>query len=60
MKEYKGTKEIIKIFDVKNEEELTQMYLKSDVLLLTCVFEKFIEVSVNEFDIFIKSTNKFS
>ena len=25
------------------------MYLRSDVLLLTCVFEKFIEVSVNEF-----------
>ena len=25
------------------------MYLKSDVLLLTCVFEKFLKVSVNEF-----------
>ena len=27
------------------------MYLKSVVLLLACVFEKFIKVSVNEFDI---------
>ena len=27
------------------------MYLKSDVILLTCVFEKFIEVSINETDI---------
>ena len=25
MKEYKGTKEIIKIFNVKNEEELPQI-----------------------------------
>ena len=45
------TKEIIKIFDIKNGEELTEIYLKSDVLLLACVFEKFIKVSVNEFDI---------
>ena len=27
------------------------LYLKSDVLLLTCVFEKFIKVSVKEFGI---------
>ena len=27
------------------------MYLKSNVLLLACVFEKFIKVSVNEFSI---------
>ena len=30
---------------------MTEIYLKSDVLLLACVFEKFIKVSVNEFDI---------
>ena len=49
--EIERTKEIIKIFIIKNWEELTEIYLKSDVLLLACVFEKFIKVSVNEFGI---------
>ena len=49
--EIERTKEIIKFFNIKNGEELTYRYLKSDVLLLTCVFEKFIRVSVNEFGI---------
>ena len=49
--EIERTKEIIKIFDIKNGEELTEIYLKSDVLLLACVFEKFIKVSINEFKI---------
>ena len=43
--------DIIKRFNLKKGEELTEIYLKSDVLLLTCVFEKFIKVSFNEFEI---------
>ena len=39
------------MFNIKNGEKLTQLFLKSDVLLLSCVFEKFIKVSVNEFGI---------
>ena len=50
--ETKRTKEIIKKFCINNGEELTEIYLKSDVLLLACVFEKFIKVSVNEFGIY--------
>ena len=45
------TKEFIRKFNFKNGEELTEIYLKSDVLLLACVFEKFLKVSVNEFGI---------
>ena len=39
------------MFNIKNGEELTQLYLKSDVLLLACVFEKNVKVSVDEFGI---------
>ena len=41
----------IKSFNIKNAEEITEIYLKGDVLLLSCVFEKFIKVSVNEFGV---------
>ena len=43
--------DIIEKFDIKNGEELTEIYLKIDVCLLTCVFEKFIEISVEEYKI---------
>ena len=50
MKKQKEQRKLLKKFNIKNGE-LTYLFLKSDVLLLTCVFEKFIQVSVNEFGI---------
>ena len=49
--EIQRTKEIIEIFNIKNGEELTELYLKSDVILLADVFEKFIKISVEEYGI---------
>ena len=49
--EIERTKEIIKLFNIENGEELTEIYLKTDVLLLACVFEKLINISINEYDI---------
>ena len=40
--EIERTKEIIKVFDIKNGEELTKLYCKSDVILLADVIEKFV------------------
>ena len=45
------TREIIKEFNIKEGKELTELYCKSDVLLLACVFEKFIQVSQDKFGI---------
>ena len=39
--EYEHTKQLWSTFQVKNLAELADLYLKIDVLLLTCVFEKF-------------------
>ena len=47
--EVERTKEIIKLFNNKNGEELTEIYLKIDVLSPACVFEKFIKMSIKEY-----------
>ena len=49
--EIERTMDIIERFNIKTGEDLTEIYLKSDVLLLACVFEKFIKISVNQYDI---------
>ena len=47
--EIERTKEIIKLLHIKNGEELTKLCLKSDVILLADVFEKFVKVSTKEY-----------
>ena len=49
--EIQRTMDVIKVFKNKHGQELTEIFLKSDVLLLACVSEKFIKVSVGEFGI---------
>ena len=49
--EIQRTMDIIKRFNIKIGKNLNDIYLKSDVLLLACVLEKFMKVSVNEFGI---------
>ena len=49
--EIERTMDNIKKFNNKHGEELTEIYLKSDIILLACVFEKFIKVSVSEYGI---------
>ena len=49
--EIERTKEIIKLFNIKDGEELTKLYCKSDVILLTDVMEKFVKVSFEEYGI---------
>ena len=43
--------EFIEKLNIKNGERLTRIFLKSDLLLLTCMLEEYIKVSINKFDI---------
>ena len=45
------TEEIVKLFNIKDGEEITKLYCKSDVILLADVFEKFVKVSTKEYKI---------
>ena len=47
--EIERTKEINKLFDIKNAKELTKLYCKSDVILLANVIEKYDKVSSEEY-----------
>ena len=49
--EIERTKEIIKLFVIKNGQELTKLSCKSDVILLADVIEKFVKVSFEEYGI---------
>ena len=49
--EIERTKEITKLFNIKDGEGLTRLYCKSDVILLADVFEKFVKVSTEEYKI---------
>ena len=49
--EIERTKEIIKLFNIKDGGELTKLYCKSDVILLADVFEKFVKISTKEYKI---------
>ena len=47
--EMERTKQAIKIFNMRNGRVLTELYEKFDILLLTDIFEKFINVSIFQF-----------
>ena len=49
--EIEGTKEIIRIFDLKNGEKIKKSYSKTDVILLADVIEKFVKVSTEDYGI---------
>ena len=49
--EIQRTTESIKKFDPKNGEELTELYIKNGVILLADVFEKFSNLSTEEYGI---------
>ena len=51
IKKIDRTKEIIKLFNIKNSTDLPELYNETDVILLADIFENFIKVSISEFGI---------
>ena len=49
--EYEEQVKFIKILYNKNGEDITKLYLKSEVILLADIFEKFIKISIEEYGI---------
>ena len=49
--EIERTLKFKELFNIKIGRDLPKLYLESDIILLTCVFEKIIKVSVEEIDI---------
>ena len=49
--EIERTKQLIKLFNMKNGEELTSSYMKTDIILLTNVFENFVKISTKDYGI---------
>ena len=48
-KEYQRARDVWKAFEIKNLEQYHDLYLKTDVLLLCDVFEKFINVCLKDY-----------
>ena len=53
------TREILKIFNHRSSEEITKINLKCNVVFLADVFEKFVKVSIEDFDINLLDCGSF-
>ena len=49
--EIERTIQVTNLFNIKNGEELTSLYVKTDIILLADVFEKFMKVSTKHYGI---------
>ena len=49
--EIKRTKHLNKLFDIKNGEELTRLYMKTDNILLAALFENVTKIYTKEYEV---------